>query len=69
MFKSLKQHNGCWILTRNQMLDNQILQPQQVWEGVLFPLSTDKTLCNSRKAAPEKRYKKSIGHQSINPWH
>ena len=37
-FKSLGPHNGCWVLTRSQLLDNQILQAQLVQGGILFLL-------------------------------
>lgn len=60
-FKSLGWHSRCWVLTKNQLLDNQILQLQLVGGGILFPLRSHKTLYNSRMATPEK-YKKSINH-------
>ena len=68
MFKSLGPHNGCWVLTGSQLLDNQILQAQLIQGDILLLLEFLKL-----STTPGRQFQKNIRNQSIydiilEPW-
>ena len=69
MFKSLGPHNGCWVLTGSQLLDNQILQAQLIQGDILLLLEFLKL-----STTPGRQFQKNIrNNQSIydiilEPW-